>query len=73
MWTSSWQARVPAYRNKALKRYGNQCQMCGSRGALEMHHRNVNRQNANIPNLQVLCPACHETVHKRLRSRQSAG
>ena len=69
LWTSTRKVTVPSYRNRALKRYGDRCQMCGRRGAVEVHHTDLNRQNANISNLRVLCPECHRKVHVRLRRR----
>jgi len=67
-------ASVPPYREKALKYYGSRCQLCGATfdaSTLEVHHKDRNRQNADISNLQVLCPTCHAKVHAQLRQRRS--
>ncbi len=53
------------YRNKALKEYGYKCQRCGyddNKAAIVVHHKDHNRDNNDITNLEVLCANCH-TIH----------
>lgn len=54
------------YRNKALKYYKNECNKCGYNKnikALIAHHRDRNRDNNNINNLEILCANCHSIEH----------
>ncbi len=48
------------YRQKALKFYGKVCQKCNKKnGFFDVHHKDGNRRNNIISNLQVLCKSCH--------------
>lgn len=56
-----------SYRKRAL---GNSktksCEVCGYSehpGALQVHHKDCNRSNNSLENLQILCPNCHEEFH----------
>lgn len=54
------------YRNKALSTYGCVCQRCGydkNKAAIVVHHRDHDRENNNIDNLEVLCANCHAIHH----------
>lgn len=59
-----------AYRKKALNHYGAKCSLCGYciEQCLEVHHKDLNRDNNSIENLIVLCPNCHKEVHNNLKS-----
>lgn len=50
-----------SYRKRALEFYGAACTICGysTLEVLEVHHRDGNRQNNSIENLDVLCPTHH--------------
>ena len=51
-----------SYRRKALAHYGKTCQRCGYDAVekmLDAHHRDGNRQNNKVTNLEVLCVWCH--------------
>ena len=50
------------YRQKALNFYGCKCSVCGYSivEALEVHHKDCNRRNNKIENLDVLCPTHHK-------------
>lgn len=55
-------------RSAALERAGHACQRCGrSKGLfgwrLHVHHKDENRQNNDLSNLEVLCPRCHMREH----------
>lgn len=54
------------YRTKALNYYDNKCCKCGFSNidALEVHHKDKNRSNNEISNLEVLCANCHVLTHK---------
>lgn len=53
------------YRLKALNHYGYKCNRCGydaNKAAIVVHHKDHNRENSDIDNLEVLCANCH-TIH----------
>lgn len=54
-----------SYRNLALNHYGKKCNNCGytDERALEVHHKDRNRSNNDIANLEVLCSNCHKLEH----------
>jgi len=56
---------VSSYRKKALLHYGEVCMKCGYSNArvLEVHHKNKNREDNSIDNLEVLCANCHTLEH----------
>lgn len=43
------------------------CELCGMAYskdiAFELHHKDINRKNNTVENLQWLCPSCHRKVH----------
>lgn len=47
------------YRQRALKAYGNKCELCSWDKTLEAHHIDGNRENNSLYNLCILCPNCH--------------
>jgi hypothetical protein len=53
------------YRDRALKYYGAKCFSCNFTNllALEVHHKDKNRDNNSIENLVVLCANCHRITH----------
>jgi len=56
------------YRKKALEFYGATCNRCGydaNIAAIEVHHKNRNRSDNNLDNLEVLCANCHSIEHRR--------
>ncbi len=51
---------------KALERAGFKCEICGYnkiRDILEVHHRDGNRKNNTMENLEIRCPNCHKEHH----------
>jgi len=58
-------------KSMALERANHQCEQCGNRGYLEVHHKEKlengesrhNSQKNRQENLIVLCRPCHEKVH----------
>jgi hypothetical protein len=50
------------YRARAIKRYGPKCMECGYSQdglLLDVHHKDRNRDNNVVENLEVLCVWCH--------------
>jgi len=70
----TWRQRYNAYmrsdewrqvRQAALARAQQQCQECGERNRLEVHHLTYERLGRERPNdLRVLCDSCHEEADK---------
>lgn len=47
-------------------RAGGACENCGYNeypGILQIHHKDRNRRNNQLSNLELLCPNCHEVTH----------
>ena len=44
---------------------GEKCELCGynKKGILNVHHKDKNRQNNDLSNLELLCPNCHAEKH----------
>jgi hypothetical protein len=54
------------YRDVAFRKYPKQCNRCGYNkipGVLVVHHKDRNRKNPVIENLEILCPTCHQEDH----------
>ena len=52
------------YRVKAFYHYKAECDECGeTESKLIVHHRDRNRLNSDIDNLQILCNPCHSKKH----------
>ena len=47
----------------AFRYYPRECEECQNNGELDIHHRNGDRSNNSIGNLQVLCHECHRKKH----------
>lgn len=55
------------YRNEALERAGNRCQLCNSAGLLHVHHNTYERRGQELPrDLIALCANCHAKFHDKL-------
>ena len=63
----NWVDGHKMYRTWALKYYGEICAECGSLNNLEVHHKDVDRTNNKLNNLQVLCRTCHRARHRNLK------
>ena len=57
---------IKSYRIKAFKTKPKECERCGFNkylSILQVHHKDHNRENNHISNLEVLCPNCHMIEH----------
>lgn len=55
-----------AYRKMAFRNKIPACEKCGYDKfveILQVHHKDRNRQNNTLENLEILCPTCHEEEH----------
>lgn len=50
---------------RLLRERGQQCERCkyAIHQILQVHHRNRDRTNNNLSNLELLCPNCHASEH----------
>jgi len=68
--------KIGEYRKKALSYYGLTCNRCGynqTEYVLEVHHKDRDRSNNALSNLEVLCANCHKEEHledKRRREKE---
>ena len=53
-------------RKIILKRDNSECQICGQKEFIGIHHWNGNREDNSYWNLLTLCPSCHRSVHNGL-------
>lgn len=54
-----------AVKVRLLKQRGGQCERCSYSKVeiLEMHHKDRNRNNNSLANLELICPNCHAEEH----------
>lgn len=55
-----------SYRNLAFRNFPNKCNRCGYNKIpeiLQVHHKDCNRSNNNLSNLEILCSRCHDEYH----------
>ena len=55
-----------SYRVTAFRNYEHKCNRCGFSEVLEIlevHHKDSNRKNNLVENLEILCPTCHVRNH----------
>lgn len=52
-------------KNRMIEDRGTNCERCDFNicKILQVHHRDRNRSNNNITNLELLCPNCHAIEH----------
>ena len=58
--------QLQSYRDKAMRELPHRCNRCGYNkipGILEVHHKDRERTNNLISNLEILCPNCHQEEH----------
>ena len=53
-------------RKQVLRRDGWQCQVCGSRQSVQVHHKQLRSQQGSDDdlNLITLCAGCYEGLHR---------
>lgn len=65
-----WDVTTWEYSQKYRRKIKNWvCENCGDKGRkckLTVHHRDLNKQNCDIGNLQVLCQKCHTELHQEI-------
>jgi len=70
-WERNQIRRYGNFRNRVV---GGSCEICGSKGKLDIHHIDGNGRNLvdkgefsnnNRANLRTLCRSCHMKVHRR--------
>ena len=54
-----------ALKIRLLKIRGNKCERCGFKKyeILQVHHKDKNRDNNKLDNLELICPNCHCEEH----------
>jgi hypothetical protein len=62
---NNWQGGIGIYRE--LKK-ADFCDLCGGKEYLLIHHKDGNRRNNAIDNLQCLCKKCHQIEHECWKS-----
>lgn len=64
-WKGGYCSRT--YRRIAFKEYGLEpiCNKCGSKKNIVVHHRDYDRTNNDISNLEILCKECHTSYHDK--------
>ena len=51
------------YHEFAVRNHGNKCNRCGYDEFVIVHHKDRDRKNNSLENLEVLCPNCHALEH----------
>ena len=51
----------------ARKMLGPECEGCGTKERLQVHHVDLNPRNNQLENIQTLCVSCHASWHWQLR------
>ena len=70
----NWNGGVSEYKNHyifkknrliVLNQFKNRCSDCNAK-ADQVHHKDKNKKNHSLDNLQLLCRKCHKKYHKKL-------
>lgn len=51
------------YRKTVIELLGDKCSLCDSTHDLIVHHKDRNRKNNSVENLELLCASCHNKTH----------
>lgn len=68
-----YQTIPQGHRQKTRELFGNRCVRCQWGNVpeiLELHHKDRNRKNNNLKNIELLCPTCHSLEHYYQRDGQ---
>lgn len=59
----------PQIKKRLIRERGQQCELCGKRGKVVMHHITeiVNGGKSTDDNLQLVCKSCHDGIHTNRR------
>ncbi len=57
-----------ALREEAKNVHGSSCEKCGSTFRIDVHHLNYREiYDVHVDDLQILCRACHEVEHNKVK------
>ena len=59
----SYKNGIGIFRKLAFEHFSKECMRCKSTKFIVVHHRDYNRTNNKIANLEVLCKRCHQLEH----------
>lgn len=54
---------ITSFNKVALDHYGKKCNRCDSMKNILVHHKDADRTNNYLNNLEVLCKKCHQEHH----------
>jgi 5-methylcytosine-specific restriction endonuclease McrA len=58
-----WKGGKTLFRKIAFTNYPHICNRCDATNDLLVHHKDKNRLNNNVDNLEILCKKCHQNHH----------
>ena len=56
------------YRAALVEALGGECARCRTTDGLEIHHKDRDRENNTVDNLELLCNGCHTEEHRGERN-----
>lgn len=59
------------YRGTVIELLGDKCSRCGSTNELIVHHKDRNRSNNSVSNLELLCVSCHNKTHPLNKTKKA--
>jgi hypothetical protein len=65
----TWKGGIQTYRRHRR----DSCERCGSTNRLVVHHKDENRYNNDLSNLETLCRRCHQNHHAEPRRDPGSG
>lgn len=66
---NNWTGGIGTYRRAVTK---SDCIMCGSSKFVVVHHKDLNRYNNDVSNLECMCRSCHTRIHMKLRDAEKS-
>jgi len=61
---NNWKNGIGVFKDIAYNSLPRLCNRCGSTRFLVVHHRDHNKSNNDLSNLEILCKSCHQKHHK---------